>query len=85
MPRPEVTGRRVGEAANLDAYSIDEFCARHGPISRAHYYNMKKLGLGPREMHLGTRVLITAEAAAEWRRQREAGVAEAHSNADATA
>ena len=79
MAKPEV--ERAGAGDHL-ALSIDEFCARHS-ISRAHYYNLKKAGLGPREMPLGTRVLISVEAAAEWRRQREAG-AEAHSNADAT-
>ena len=73
MARPEVTGRKmVGEAAHLEAFSIDEFCARHGPISRAMYYKLKELGLGPREMKVGTRVLITAESAAAWRREREA-------------
>jgi hypothetical protein len=63
--------RRSGEAPNLDAFTIDEFCARNGPISRAHYYNLRKDGLGPREMHAGSRVLISAEAAADWRRARE--------------
>ena len=36
------------------------------------YYNLKKLGLSPLEMNVGCRVLITAEAAADWRRDREA-------------
>jgi hypothetical protein len=71
MAKPEVTGRRVGEAAYLDAFSIDEFCARNGPISRAHYYNLRQAGQAPREMRLLGRVLITAEAAADWRRERE--------------
>jgi len=65
MPRSEINGA-------LDAFSIAEFCARNGAISRAHYYNLKKLGLAPREMAVGSRVLITAEAAAAWRRDREA-------------
>src|ERR1039457_6057952 len=34
----DVTQRRIGEAAHLDAFSIAEFCARNGPISRALYY-----------------------------------------------
>jgi hypothetical protein len=33
---------------------------------------MKKQGLTPREMKVGTRRLITIEAAAEWRAAREA-------------
>ncbi len=66
--------RRVplfGETPNLDAFSIGEFCARHGPISRAFYYVLRKDGKAPREMRVGGRVLISAEAAAQWRRDRE--------------
>jgi hypothetical protein len=36
------------------------------------FYKMKKQGLTPREMKVGTRRLITLEAAAEWRAEREA-------------
>jgi hypothetical protein len=59
------------------AFTIPEFCAAHrfGP---AHYYKLKQEGLGPREIKLGTRTIITAEAAAEWRRaqeERSAGLA----------
>jgi hypothetical protein len=73
MARPEVTGgKKIGASANLEAYSIDEFCARHGPISRSYYYKLKENGLGPREIKIGTRVLISREAAAAWRREREA-------------
>jgi hypothetical protein len=59
------------------AYSIDEFCFAHGKICRASYYNAKKAGKGPREMRVGARVLISEEAAAEWRRAREAEAAQA--------
>ena len=62
----------IGETPNLDAYTIGEFCARNGPISRAFYYVLRKDGKAPREMHVGGRVLISAEAAAQWRRDREA-------------
>lgn len=55
-----------------DAFTIAEFCARNGKISRAFYFKLRSEGLGPRELRLGTRVLITAEAAADWRREREA-------------
>jgi predicted DNA-binding transcriptional regulator AlpA len=48
------------------ASSIEQFCKDHG-ISRATFYNLKKTGKTPRLMHVGTRVLITDEAAAEWR------------------
>ena len=53
--------------------SIPEFCEAHG-ISEGMFYKMKKQnrGLTPREMKVGTRTLITFEAAAEWRAEREA-------------
>jgi predicted DNA-binding transcriptional regulator AlpA len=63
MARPEVI---IGEEP--DALSIPIFCARHG-ISRGTYYNLRAAGLGPNEMRLGTRVLISRESAAEWRRR----------------
>ena len=53
------------------AYSIPEFCYCHG-ISQAQYFAMKNRGEGPVEMHVGRRRLISIEAAAEWRRAREA-------------
>jgi hypothetical protein len=48
------------------AYSIEEFCRRHS-ISRSTYYTMRDKGEGPREGHVLSRVLITIEAAKEWR------------------
>jgi hypothetical protein len=59
----------VGASPNLAAYSILEFCHRHC-ISRAHFYNLRGAGKGPREMRPGHRVLISAESAAEWRQQQ---------------
>src|SRR5262245_29279774 len=56
------------------AYTIKEFCEAHR-ISIAFYYVMKDAGWGPREMRAGTRVLISHEAAADWRRAREAAAA----------
>ena len=53
------------------AYSVAEFCAAHG-ISRATFYNLLKAGLGPRIMKLGSRTLISTEAALEWRQRMEA-------------
>jgi hypothetical protein len=52
------------------AYSIKEFCQLHR-ISQATYFDLKNRGLGPVEMHVGRRRFVSAEAAAEWRRQRE--------------
>jgi predicted DNA-binding transcriptional regulator AlpA len=54
-----------------DAYSIDEFCTRHG-ISRAKLYQEWEAGRGPRRMKVGSRTLISAEAGAAWRRNLEA-------------
>jgi hypothetical protein len=54
-----------------DAYSIPEFCLRHG-FSQAKYFQIAASGEGPRVMRVGKRVLISREAATEWRRSREA-------------
>jgi hypothetical protein len=53
------------------AYTIAEFCYAH-KISQASYYKQRKLGLGPKEMEFGRRRIISAEAAADWRRARVA-------------
>ena len=52
-----------------DAYSITEFCRSHG-FSRASYYNLP-LEDRPREMRVGSRKLISREAAAAWRARME--------------
>jgi hypothetical protein len=57
----------IAQNMDLDAYSIEAFCARHS-ISVPLYYKLRKDGLTPREMSAGARVLITKESAAEWRR-----------------
>ena len=53
-------------------FTINEFCAAHGGISRPFFYKLQSAGKGPRLLRLGRRVLITAEAAAEWRHAMEA-------------
>jgi hypothetical protein len=73
MVRPEVTGRKPIQAAaadHADAFSIEEFCARHR-ISPQLFYKLKPLGLMPVTFRVGTRVLISREAAAAWCRARE--------------
>jgi hypothetical protein len=86
MPcRPEITGKNIsdgghhgsthrgqdrGVADDPDAFSIRQFCLRHN-ISEGFYFKLKKLGLGPREMEVGARVLISKESAAAWRGARE--------------
>ena len=56
------------------AYTVPEFCEAHR-ISRATFYNQKNAGLGPALMYVNARVLITFEAAADWRRERTASAA----------
>jgi hypothetical protein len=71
MARPEVTSRKpthLNAARDADAYSVDEFCARHR-ISPQLFYKLRKQM--PVTFNIGTRVLISKEAAATWRRERE--------------
>jgi hypothetical protein len=71
MARPEVIGRKpthLNAANEPDAYSVDEFCARHRISVQLYYKNRKEM---PRTFRIGTRVLISKEAAAAWRRDRE--------------
>jgi hypothetical protein len=73
MARPEVTGRKQSAAADeRDAFSIAEFCKRHG-ISPQLFYKYKDQM--PRTFNIGTRVLISRETAARWRAEREAATA----------
>lgn len=55
-----------------NAFTIPEFCEAHGNFSRVLLYRLWNEGRGPRVMRIGRRVIITAEAAADWRRQMEA-------------
>ena len=53
---------------DADAYSIEEFCRRHR-ISVQIFYKLKDEM--PVTFRVGTRVLISREAAARWRARRE--------------
>jgi len=53
-----------------DAFDIPAFCSAHA-ISRSTFYNPRRDGKAPRLMRVGSRVLISKEAAADWRRARE--------------
>jgi hypothetical protein len=78
MARPEITGRKPHATAHdggdipppPSAYSIKEFCAAHR-ISEDMFFKMKRAGWAPRTMKVGSRTLISVEAAATWRRERE--------------
>ena len=79
MARGEVSGKKPGESTlgsgsspmTLLAMTIPQFCNAHN-ISEGFYYKLKKQKLTPREMKVGTRTLVTFEAAADWRAEREA-------------
>jgi hypothetical protein len=50
---------------------VTEFCAAHG-IGRSLFYKLVENGRGPKLARVGRRTLISAEAAAEWRKRMEA-------------
>ena len=60
-PNPPPTG----------AYTIRQFARAHG-ISEDMFYKMQRAGWGLKVMRVGSRTLISVEAAADWRRKREA-------------
>ena len=68
--RPPPSGAEV-----IGAFSIEQFCAAHGGISQAFFHKLVSEGRGPKLMKVGARTLISVEAAAEWRRAREAATA----------
>lgn len=54
-----------------DLHTIPSFCVSNA-ISKSMYFSLKRKGLQPREIEIDGRVLITPEAEADWRREREA-------------
>jgi hypothetical protein len=72
MVRLEVTGRKTAQldpaADDFDAFSIEEFCRRHR-ISVQLFYKLRQQM--PATFRVGSRVLVSREAAAAWRRERE--------------
>jgi hypothetical protein len=63
-----------GNVAGKACYSVDEFCSAHA-ISRAMFYKLRAGGKAPRTMSVGSRTLISYEAAADWRRLCESEAA----------
>jgi dephospho-CoA kinase len=57
------------------AFTIAEFCEAHR-ISRSQLYKLWAAGTGPPFMRVGSKIIITNEAAADWRREGEAASAE---------
>jgi hypothetical protein len=90
MARAEVTGKKPTQTAdppkyrrkpksvapNALAMSIHAFCVLHG-ISEDQFYKMQRERWGPTVMYVGSRTLISHEAAEKWRREREAAATEA--------
>jgi hypothetical protein len=70
-PAPHAQDRLPPIRGPPAVYSIADFCRAHR-ISVSMYFKMRSQGLGPREMAVGSRRLISQEAAAEWRKAREA-------------
>ena len=54
----------------MRSYTIPEFCEAER-FSQSFYFKIRKQGLGPREMRIGSAVRISEEARLEWRRERE--------------
>ena len=52
-------------------FTVPEFCERHR-LSRALFYTLLREGRAPAIIKAGRRTLISAEAAARWRRDMEA-------------
>lgn len=80
LPRlPQSPSARApgGPPAETFAFSIQGFCRSHG-ISRTHFYNLRRIGGAPTVMQVGRRTLISAEAAAEWRRRMEGAARDVH-------
>jgi hypothetical protein len=61
-------------AADAKMLTRQEFCARNR-FSIPFYNKLKEQGLGPREIRVQSKILITAEADADWRAEREAETA----------
>ena len=59
------------QEAGRAAYTVVELCTAHR-ISRSKLYDLWAAGAGPRFIHIGTKRIITTEAAADWRREGEA-------------
>jgi hypothetical protein len=61
---PEVSGAKA-------AFSVAEFCAAYG-ISRDMFDDLRKSGRAPVIMKIGRRVLVSVQAAEDWRKRLEA-------------
>lgn len=51
--------------------TIPVFCDRNA-ISKSAYHYLKRLGRSPKEIYIGTKVVISPDAEDEWRREMQA-------------
>ena len=72
--RPRQAAAKAERGLEPLAFSIAEFAELHG-FSIDSYFRLARAGLGPRTMKIGTRTLISTEAAEAWRREREEATA----------
>jgi hypothetical protein len=72
LPARRTTPKPPPAPVALGAYTIKSFCLAHGEMSPAMFHKMCAAGEGPTVMEIGRRRAISIEAAAEWRRKREA-------------
>src|SRR5262245_11583385 len=79
-PAPKYRRRPIRADGNALALSIAEFARLHG-ISTDFFFKMRREGWGPTTMRVGTRTLISVEAAEAWRRERETAVTSTESAA----
>ena len=59
-----------GGGPMVGALTIHEFCAAFR-LSRSKLYELWAVGAGPRKMQIGSKVLISLEAAMDWSRSVE--------------
>jgi len=57
------------------ALTVEQFCKAHG-FGRNRFFALQRDGLAPRTFKVGVRVMISQEAAADWRRMMEQRTAE---------
>ena len=55
----------------MGAFSVPDFCRLHGGMSEAFFHKLVSEKRGPKLMKVGARTMISVEAAAAWRRERE--------------
>jgi hypothetical protein len=55
------------------AMSKKEFCEQFG-VSNSHFYKMQRIGVGPKLMRCGGRILVATDTALAWMRSREEAV-----------